>query len=132
MRLTIIPSDNTVYVDQVPYGNIDMDWISDIDGKKIHAVQWLDDVGEIEFVGDHQNLKITELGSFQKAIDLWNEKQKEYEAFLQKQLEEEDRLRREEEERLQSQFLETHIPASDDEDEDEDLFYDIEELLKEI
>jgi hypothetical protein len=132
MKLTIIPSDNTVYIDERCYFDIDMSWISNIDGKKIHAVQWLDDEGEIEFVGSDQNLKITTLGVFEKAVDLWNEKKEEEEVLIQQRLEEEERLRKEEEERLQAQFLETHIPASEDEDEDEDLFYDIEELLKEI
>lgn len=134
MRLTIIPVDNTVYVEGIAYAGIDMTWIPEIDGKQIHAVQWYGGHGEIEFVGPEENLKIRELGQFQKAFDLWNEKQKEEELLKRKQLEEEERLRKEEEER-RNQFLETHIPAAnteDEEDEDEDLFYDIEELLKEI
>jgi len=143
MRLTIIPSDNTVYINGKSYGDIDLSWIPDYDEKKIHAVQWLDEdddgqgEGEVEFFGPHQNLKITTLGieefcTFEKAIRQWNEKKEEEDALIQQRLEEEERLRKEEEGRLQAQFLETHIPASDDEDEDEDLFYDIEELLKEI
>lgn len=162
MRLSIIPIDNLVYIDGVCYHHIDMSWIPEIDGKKVHAVQWLDDEGEIEFVGPSQNLKITELGVFEKAIDLWNEKKEEEEALRQQQLEEEERRRVEEEERLKSQFLnfddidlddiedidekpyippsETHIPPVESlmsneentEEEDEDLFYDIEELLREI
>jgi hypothetical protein len=143
MRLTIIPSDSTVYIDGKSYGNIDLSWIPDIDEKKVHAIQWLDEdedgmgEGHIEFVGPDPNLEITTLGiegfcSFQKAIHQWNEKKVEEDAFIKQQLEEEERRKKEEEERIQSQFLETHIPASEDEDEDEDLFYDIEELLKEI
>jgi hypothetical protein len=132
MRVTIIPSDGTVYVDHVAYGDIDMTWVPDIDEKKIHAVQWLDSEGEIEFVGPHQNIKIKTLGVFQKGVDLWKIKKQEHEWLIKKQLEEEEKRKKEEEERLQAQFLETHIPASEDEDEDEDLFYDIEELLKEI
>lgn len=139
MRLTIIPADNRVNLDQVSYGDIDLSWIPEIDGKIVHAVQWLDGKGEIEFVGSHQNLEINTLVldgicNFEKAIELWNEKREEEESFIQQRLAEEERLRKEEEER-QAQFLETHIPAStteDEEDEDEDLFYDIEELLKEI
>jgi hypothetical protein len=132
MKLTIIPSDNTVYVDGICYGDIDMSWIPEIDGKIIHAVQWSDNEGEIEFVGSEQNLKIKTVGVFKKAVDLWKIKKQDHEMFIKKQLEEEERRKKEEEERLQAQFLETHIPASEDEDEDEDLFYDIEELLKEI
>jgi hypothetical protein len=120
-----------------------MSWIPQIDGKTIHAVQWSDEEGEgeIEFVGDHQNLKITSLDveglcTFKKSIDQWNEKRDEEEALLQQRLEEEERLRKEQEELLQNQFIEfnkTHIPASEEVDEDDDdLFYDIEELLKEI
>lgn len=139
MRLSIIPSDNRVNLDQVSYGDIDLSWIPEIDGKIVHAVQWLDGKGEIEFVGPHQNMKIDTLVlhgicNFEKAIELWNEKKEEEDALIQQRLAEEERLKKEEEER-QSQFLETHIPAStleEDEDEDEDLFYDIEELLKEI
>lgn len=145
MRLTIIPVDKTVYVDGLPYGDIDMSWVPEIDGKSIHAVQWLDDgevgEGEIEFVGPHQNLKITSLDiegicSFKKSIEQWNEKKEEYEAWLQQRLEDEERIRKEQEDLLQSQFLDfnkTHIPASEEvEEDDDDLFYDIEELLKEI
>lgn len=171
MKLSIIPSDKVVYLNGVPYLDIDLSWIDDIDGKKVHAVQWLNDEGEVEFVGPHQNLKITELGIFEKAVDLWNEKKEEHEEFLQKQLELEERLKKELEERAKSQFLsfdddeigldvdefdslvdnelqnanipptETHIPPiepvinseeSNEDEEDEDLFYDIEELLKEI
>jgi len=169
MRLTIIPSDGSVYVDGSGYTNLDLTWIPEIDGKKVHAVQWLDGEGEVEFVGPEQNLKINDLGVFEQAISLWNEKKEEEEAFLKQQLELEERRKREEEERLRSQFITfddydeeyglgieefseldekpyipptpTHIPPvepplayadTNEEDEDEDLFYDIEELLKEI
>ena len=136
MRLTIIPTDKTVYLDGKCYHDIDLSWIPDIEDKKVHAIQWLDEdndgigEGEIEFVGPDQNLKITTLGiegfcSFQKAIDQWNEK-------------------KEEEDRIQANFLsfnQAYLPVLEDEDEDgnlkegeeeENIFYDIEELLKEI
>lgn len=173
MRLSIIPSDKVVYMDGVPYVDIDLSWIDDIDGKKVHAVQWTDGEGHVEFVGPHQNLQISELGVFEKAISLWNEKKEEHETFLQQQLELEEKFRKEQEERAKSQFLsfdddedvgldisefdslvddlpeeatipptETHIPPiepplvtsdeNSEEEEDEDLFYDIEELLREI
>jgi hypothetical protein len=145
MRLTIIPSDKTVYVDFVSYDNIDLSWLPPIDGKTIHAVQWDGDKGEgeVEFVGPHQNLKITSLGvenvcSFERALEQWNVRKDEEEAIIQARLEEEERLKKEQEEMLQSQFLfefnKTHLPTTEEEvdDEEEDLFYDIEELLKEI
>ena len=151
MKLTIITSDERVYVDGVSYGDIDLSWIPDIDDKKVHAIQWIDEdndgvgEGEIEFVGPYQNLKITTLGiegfcSFQKAIDQWNEKKQEEETLHQEYLAEQERLKKEEEERIHSQFLlfnQTHLPPTESEDsdikeEEEDLFYDIEELLKEI
>jgi hypothetical protein len=162
MRLTIIPSDRSIYVDGNGYTNLDLDWIPEIDGKKIHAVQWYDTWGEIEFVGPEQNLKIGDLGIFEQAIDIWSEKKEEEEAIIKEKLELEEKHRREEEERLRSQFIEiddeyaidvdaldeygfsekpyipptdNHIPPIDpvmNEEEDEDLFYDIEELLKEI
>jgi hypothetical protein len=145
MRLTIIPSDKTVYVDCVAYGDIDLSWLPPIDGKTIHAVQWYGDQGEgeVEFVGPHQNLKITSLGvenvcSFERAIEQWNVRREEEEAIIQARLEEEERLKKEAEEMLQAQFLfefnKTHLPTEGEEvdDEEEDLFYDIEELLKEI
>lgn len=170
MKLTIIPADNFIYVDGTGYGNIDLTWVPNIDDKKVHAVQWLDDEGEIEFVGPHQNLRITELGVFEQAINLWNERNDEEVARRKSELDLEERRKKDEEERLRSQFISfeddddddfginideldevgerpyipptpEHIPPIEvplaykeqtEEDEDEDLFYDIEELLKEI
>ena len=132
MRLTIVPQDKTVIVDCVAY-DIDMDWVPEIEGKKVWAVQWFDSEGEVEFYGPSENLKITKLGVFQKAIDLWNMKKEEADKLEQQRLEEEARLLAEQEEARKAIF----ISVQDDEifhdtDADEDLFYDIEELLKEI
>ena len=132
MRLTIVPQDKTVIVDCVAY-DIDMDWVPEIEGKKVWAVQWFDGEGEVEFYGPSENLKITKLGVFQKAIDLWNMKKEEADKLEQQRLEEEARLLAEQEEARKAIF----ISVQDDEifhdtDADEDLFYDIEELLKEI
>jgi DNA-binding MurR/RpiR family transcriptional regulator len=95
-------------------------------------------------------LKITTLGiegfcSFQKAIDQWNEKKEEEEALYQAYLAEQERLKKEEEELLQANFLafnQRYLPTLDEEtgeevnenedEEEENIFYDIEELLKEI
>jgi hypothetical protein len=134
MRLTIIPEDRTVYIDRVSYGNIDMSWVPEIDGYKVHALQWLDGEGEIELVNKvGPNVKITELGVFKKAIDLWNEKKIEQDKIKQEQLMEEERLKQEEIERVKAQFVLTSMVTVDENDDEEDeLFYDIEELLKEI
>jgi hypothetical protein len=154
MRLTIIPIDKSVYLDGKCYTNIDLSWIPDIEDKKVHAIQWLDEdddgigEGEIEFVGPEHPLKITTLGiegfcSFQKAIDQWNEKQEEEEALHQEYLAEQEKLKKEEEERIQANFLsfnQAYLPVLDDGEEEnlnegeeeENIFYDIEELLKEI
>ena len=152
MRLTIIPIDGSVYLDGKCYHDIDLSWIPDIEDKKVHAIQWEEEdgvgKGEIEFVGPDQNLNITTLGiegfcSFQKAIDQWNEKQEEEEALYQEHLAEQERLKKEEEERMQANFLsfnQAYLPVLEDgddenlkeDDEEENIFYDIEELLKEI
>jgi hypothetical protein len=134
MRLTIIPEDGTVYIDRVSYDNIDMSWVPEIDGHKVHALQWLGEEGEIELVnGTGPNVKITKLGVFEKAIDLWNEKKLEHEKLEQERLLEEERLKQEELERVKAQFLLTSMVTVDESDDEEDeLFYDIEELLKEI
>lgn len=153
MKVTIIPIDKAVYLDGKCYHDIDLSWIPDVDGKQIHAIQWEGEdgvgEGEIEFVGPSENLKTTILGiegvcNFQKAIDQWNEKQEEEEALYQEYLAEQERLKQEEEERLHANFLafnQAYLPVlddgdgtpnEDDEEEGENIFYDIEELLKEI
>lgn len=158
MKVSIVPSDQTVYKDGKGYLGIDLSWIPDVDGKTIHAIQWLDEdddgigEGEIEFVGPHQNLTITTLGidgvcSFEKALHQWNDKRDEEEALHQEFLAEQERLRIEEQERIQAEYLDfeknneasKYLPDLKDSEEDyeddgeeENIFYDIEELLKEI
>jgi hypothetical protein len=56
MRLTIIPSDKTVYVDTVPYALLGMASVP----FNVHALQWFDVEGWIEFI-DAPNENITEL-----------------------------------------------------------------------
>ena len=45
MRLTIIPEDGAVYVDGVSYSHLDLSFIP----SDIHALQWYDTYGELEF-----------------------------------------------------------------------------------
>jgi hypothetical protein len=104
MRLSIIPCDNSVYIDGVSYLNIDMTWVPKMEGKEIHAVQWFGNEGEVEFVGNFQNLKIKKLGVFEKAIKLWNDKKLEVEKLEQQRLEEEERLLMEQEEQKRAEL----------------------------
>jgi hypothetical protein len=104
MRLSIIPCDKSVYIDGVSYLDIDMSWVPKIEGKEVHAVQWSDNEGEVEFVGNFQNLKIKELGVFEKAIKLWNVKKSEAEKLQQQRLEEEERLLMEQEEQKRAEL----------------------------
>lgn len=129
MRLSIIVEDNTVYIDRRSYSGIDMSWVPEINGHKIHAVQWLDGEGHIELVnGAGPHVRITSLGVFEKAVELWNERKIEQDAIEQQRLIEDERLKQEQIEREKSKFI---LDAASD-DEDDQLFYDIEELLKEI
>lgn len=45
MRLTIVPVDGAVYVDGVSYSDLDLSFIP----ADIHALQWYDTYGELEF-----------------------------------------------------------------------------------
>ena len=157
MKVHLIPSDNVVGVDGISYFDIDLSWIPEVDGKVIHAVHWDDETeeGEVEFVGPEQPLAITSFGvdhvvSFLKALSQWQQKRDEEVEFIRKQEEIEAQIQRESEEARQAQMLEfnrehlSYTPREDDEEgdedtevsaeqeEEEDLFYDIEELLKEI
>jgi hypothetical protein len=75
MRLTIVPNTKKVNIDGVSYIDLDLSFID----PSIHAVQWKDTQGEIErWNPDTEqilaNEPITDISQFQKAIDLWNEK----------------------------------------------------------
>ena len=143
MKLTIIPTSNLVMLNDVNYFNIDMSWMpKKIDDVEIHAVEWDEDHGWIHLVTTDPHIAITELGIFEKAVELWEEKDQERikyeedmleyikkEEALMAQIKEENELKRLEQERMSKIEFETD---DGDADEDEDLFYDIEQLLKEI
>ena len=131
MKLSIIVEDNMVCMNNAAY-EIDMSWIPEIEGQKVWAVQWCDGEGEIEFYGSSPNMPIEKLGVFEKAIELWNLKKEELDKLEQQRLEEESRLLAEQEEARKAMFIAVSMDDSDEEENDEDLFYDIEELLKEI
>lgn len=68
MRLTIVAVDNAVYVDGVSYSNLNLSSIP----SNVHALQWYDTYGEIEFkrqfvdgqINHPANQVITELPSW--------------------------------------------------------------------
>jgi len=66
MRLTIIPNENLVSINGINY-------IIDIKNiyPNIHAVQWIDDTGWIEYINS-PNETITDIFQFQLCIDQWN------------------------------------------------------------
>ena len=75
MRITIIPSDKTIGIDGDFLLSIqqDISWIPE----NIHAVQWYNTWGEVEYTDGSPNERIEELGIYQQAvIDFNNEKQR--------------------------------------------------------
>jgi len=80
MRITIIPSENKISINNEPVYGCDVSWIpefvGDITGisQKVHAVQWYSDYGEIELVTNDSNIPITELGIFEQAITKFEER----------------------------------------------------------
>lgn len=96
MKLTIIPDDGRVSVDGYYFDGLDM---SNLDNT-IHAVQWYDTWGEVEFktqlIGSQkvkpENQLIDSVEPYQWAIDLWSVAKAEEDAFLAA---EEDRLKKE-------------------------------------
>jgi len=75
MRLAIIPSDKIIFIDGEHLYDIkqDLSWIP----SSIHAVQWYDTWGEIEYIDGSPNERIEELGIFEQAVlDFNNEKER--------------------------------------------------------
>lgn len=71
MRVTIIPEDGFVSVDGEGYHDLDLSFmLSDI-----HAVQWYDTEGEVEYKDNRgratRNETITDLTPYQPALDAW-------------------------------------------------------------
>lgn len=71
MRVTIIPEDGFVSVDGKGYGSLDLSFME----SDIHALQWYDTDGEVEYQDDRgratRNEQITDLTPYQPALDAW-------------------------------------------------------------
>ena len=71
-RITIIVSDTFCSVDGVGYNGVDMSSVS----PEVHAVQWFDSEGWIEFnttlSGKPENQTITSLDAFQQVLASWD------------------------------------------------------------
>jgi hypothetical protein len=74
MRLTIIPSDKYIAVDSDGILKIqqDLSWIP----SNVHALQWYDTWGEVEYNDGTVNEKIEELGIFEQAVTDFNNEKK--------------------------------------------------------
>jgi hypothetical protein len=83
MRLTIIPSDKKVGVDELFFDNLDLAICAV--PTNIHALQWYETDGEIEFINNPdrtkpQNELISELPVWASAcVEKWNEAKTELE-----------------------------------------------------
>jgi hypothetical protein len=102
-----------------------MSWIPKFNEVDVHAVQWYENHGEVELVTTDPNIEIKELGIFEKSLELWEEKHQEY-LQKQKQFEDEQLRIAEENNRIKKLEEESIVSINDD------LYYDIEELLREI
>jgi hypothetical protein len=74
MKFTIIPDDKTIIING--FGYSELEFIIDAN---IHAVQWYDDIGEIEYKSEltenglnkPQNLIIHQYSDFTLALNAW-------------------------------------------------------------
>lgn len=77
MKLTIVPVDNTVYVDDYSFSGLNLSSINI--PSNVHALQWKNTAGWIEFVDNDngtkpQNQSITELPEWANScLDKWTE-----------------------------------------------------------
>lgn len=69
-QLTIVPKDSLVIVNGIPKIGIDLSFLD----KSIHAVQWKENSGEIEYESlenGRYNESINSLENFMNVVDLW-------------------------------------------------------------
>ena len=71
MRVTIIPEDGFVSVDGEGYSDLDLSFMA----PDVHAVQWYDTEGEVEYQDARgrivSNEDISDLTPYQPALDAW-------------------------------------------------------------
>lgn len=71
MRVTIVAEDNMVVVGGVGR-RVDLSWLEE----DVHAVQWYDTAGEVEYKTINSkrkmNVGILSFGPYQRAVDQWN------------------------------------------------------------
>lgn len=80
-RLTIIVSDGAVYRDQNTFINLDLSGCNI--PPDVHALQWLNNSGQIEYIGPVPNDNITELPQWAlDCIQVWETK---YQATIDEQ-----------------------------------------------
>ena len=80
MRLTIVPSDKIISIDGNGLLNIQQDfsWVP----ANVHAVQWYDTWGEVEYNDGTPNERIEELGVFAEAETKYNAEKARIQAEL--------------------------------------------------
>lgn len=92
MRVTIVVPDNRVIIDGEGY-RVDCSSLVDRD---IHALQWYDDHGELEFVTKRidqvatrkGNVNVHDFAPYQHLLDQWAVERDKYQAEVTKLLEE--------------------------------------------
>jgi len=74
MRLTIIPGDKYIAIDNNGLLDIqqDLNWIP----SNVHALQWYDTWGEVEYNDETPNERIENLGIFEQAVADFNDEKK--------------------------------------------------------
>ena len=83
MRVTIVPADGLVMINELAYDKLDLSFID----SSIHAVQWDGVAGEVERKNPATgkliaNEQITSLDAFQEAIAKWHIAKQQHEAFV--------------------------------------------------
>jgi hypothetical protein len=91
MRVTIIPTDGFVSIDNIGFSEIDLSFIPN----EIHAIQWYDTFGEIEYKDEfgritrnEELLSLDELTYFDQAYAAWEVAKQKYEEDLIQQQQE--------------------------------------------
>ncbi len=82
MRITVIPSDNFVSIDNETYYNVDLSFLD----SNIHAIQWYHTEGELELKNEKNiivsNKYINSFEEYSRVIMAWRCAKEEYELFI--------------------------------------------------